>query len=167
MHNIDPTEALNKFIPLPCVFVISADETGKPSGMMASWFTQTSFDPVLVAVSVGKQRYTHSLIKASREFVIAVPNKKLEKAVLLFGNTSGKDTDKFKESGVSTAKGECLDLPLLADATMNYECKLVDVFDTGDHSIFVGKVAAAWVNDGQKVLINMGKPDGKRLFEEF
>ena len=167
MKPISPTKALDKLHPLQCVFVVSVDEKGKPNGMTASWFFQTSFEPPMVAVAIGKDRFTYSLIKDSKEFVIAIPNKKLIKTALIFGHTSGKDTDKFEKSGVKTAKAKCIRSPLIAEATLNYECKVVNMIDTGDHSIFIGEVVASWINENEKVLMNMGRTDGKRLFEEF
>lgn len=167
MESITPTDALNLLHPLSCVLVISNGKDDKPNGMTASWFFQTSFDPPKIAVSIGKARYSYNLIKESKEFVIAIPNKDLERVVLAFGNTTGKEVDKFKETGVKTSKAQYVNVPLIADATINHECKLAEVIDTGDHSIFVGDVVASWINKDKKVLMNMGKPGGKRLFEEF
>jgi flavin reductase (DIM6/NTAB) family NADH-FMN oxidoreductase RutF len=167
MKEISPKEALNHFFPLCCVFVISADKQGKPSGMIASWVMQTSFEPPLITVSVGKTRFTYGLIKQSREFVVAVPNKKLEEAVRVFGTKSGRDIDKFKATGLKTQKGRLVKLPLIVEATLNYECKLWKEVDSGDHGIFIGEVVASWINEGEKVLMNMGKAEGKRVFEEF
>ena len=167
MKEINPQKALVRFLPLCCVFVVSTDKEGKPSGMLASWFMQTSFNPPLIAVSVGKTRHTYNLIKQSGEFVIAVPGKELEEAAMTFGTKSGRDMDKFKETGLKTGKAKFIESPLLIEATINYECKLLQEFDTGDHTIFIAEVVASWINEDQKVLLNMGVQDGKRTFEEF
>jgi len=159
--------ALDRFLPLSCVYVLSANKQGEPSGMIASWVIQTSFDPPLIAVSIGKTRFTYNLIKESKEFVIAVPNETLKDAIRIFGLKSGKTINKFKETKLKTKKASFVESPLLADATINYECKLLQIVDTGDHSIFIGAVVAAWINENKKVLLNMGKVNGKRIFKEF
>ena len=167
MQEIAPKDALNRLSPLPCCFIISVSKNGKPSGMIASWVMQTSFEPPLLTVSVGKSRHTFNLIKSSKEFVVAAPNKKMEKALMIFGSKSGRDTDKFKEAKLKTAKAKLIKSPILIDATLNYECKLVKSLETGDHVIFVGKVVAAHINAGKKVLMSMGRVNGKRVFQEF
>lgn len=167
MQRISPEQALDRLRPLSCVYVISINKQGKPSGMIASWVIQTSFDPPLIAVSIGKTRFTYNLIKESKEFVIAVPNEKLKEAIRVFGLKSGANIDKFKETNLKTKKAKFIKSPLLTDATINYECKLLKRVDTGDHSIFIGEVVASWINEGRKILMNMGKVNGKRVFKEF
>lgn len=167
MKMISSEEALDRFYPLSCVYVISTNKQGEPSGMVASWFIQTSFDPPLVAVSIGKSRLTYNLVKESKEFVIAVPNEKLKEVIRVFGRKSGRDVNKFKETNLKTKKAKFVKSPLLEDATFNYECELLKIVDTGDHSIFIGKVVASWINEKKKVLMNMGKVNGKRIFKEF
>jgi flavin reductase (DIM6/NTAB) family NADH-FMN oxidoreductase RutF len=167
MEKASLEQALDRFLPLSCVYVISVNAQGEPSGMIASWVIQTSFNPPLIAVSIGKTRFTYNLIKDSKEFVIAVPNEKLKEAIRIFGLKSGANINKFKETNLKTKKASFVKSPLLADATINYECKLLQIVDTGDHSIFIGEVMAAWMNKNKKVLLNMGKVKGKRIFKEF
>jgi flavin reductase (DIM6/NTAB) family NADH-FMN oxidoreductase RutF len=167
MKQTSPAEGLNKLFPLGCFYILSVDKKGKPSGMIASWVMQTSFNPPLIAVSVGKVRNTYKLISQSKEFVVAMPNKHLEKEINVFGSKSGKDIDKFKETGIKTSKAKFLKTPLLSEATFNHECKLIKKIDTGDHSIFVGEVVCSWINEGKKVLMSMGLINGKRSFKEF
>jgi len=166
MKEIAPVEAFRKFRPEPCVFVISVDKNGKPSGMVASWQIRCSYEPPLFAVALSKRGHTHTLIRQSKEFVIAVPNKKMEKALVLFGSTSGRDVDKFKETGIATSKAAAVRTPLLKEATINFECVLEKEVDAGDHIIFIGKVVASHVNAG-KVLLNMRRVGDNHIFEEF
>jgi flavin reductase (DIM6/NTAB) family NADH-FMN oxidoreductase RutF len=167
MLQITPKEALSKRFPLPCAFIISVDAQKKPSGMAASWVTQISSEPLLVAVSISKARYTYNLVKDSKEFVVAVPNKKLAKEIEFFGTNSGRDIDKFKTSKLRTMKSKYIKPPLLLDASVNYECKLVNIVDAGAYSIFIGEVINAYINSKEKILMYMGKVKEKRIFKEF
>jgi flavin reductase (DIM6/NTAB) family NADH-FMN oxidoreductase RutF len=160
-------EAFNKYKPESCVFVISIDNNGKPSGMIAGWNMKCSMKPPLFAVSLSKKGHTHKLIQQSKEFVIAVPNKKLEESLLLFGSKHGNEIDKFAESKIKTSKAKFVKSPLIKKATINFECKLFKKVDSGDHIIFIGKILASYANKDKKVLLNMKKMDGKRVFKEF
>jgi flavin reductase (DIM6/NTAB) family NADH-FMN oxidoreductase RutF len=135
--------------------------------MVAGWNMRCSRVPPLLAVSLQKRGHTHKLIRQSREFVVAVPNKGLEREVRFFGSAHGNEVDKFKETGIATEKAKFLKSPLLKKATINFECKLEKEVEAGDHIIFVGRVLAARVSKNKGVLMNMGWKEGERVFEEF
>ncbi len=159
--------SLDKLKPESCAFVISTDIGGKPSGMIAGWTMKCSSEPPLYAVALSKRGYTQNLIRTSKEFVVAIPNKDLEEEVKLFGSTHGNIVDKFAESKIETFAAEFVKSPLIKDATVNMECKLFKEVDAGDHYIFIGEVVAGYVDNEKKMLFNLGKIDGKRLLEEF
>ena len=167
MEEVSIDFAFKKFRPESCVFVISVDGEGKPNGMVAGWNMACASEPPMFAVSLWKGGNTNQLIRKSGEFVVAVPNKELEKEVEFFGTTHGNHVDKFKETGIETAKARHVKPPLIRKATINLECKLEKEVQAGDHIIFIGRVLAAHVNQEKKVLLNMGKKGGKRIFREF
>jgi len=167
MEEISIKESFDEFKPESCVFVISVDSSGKPSGMIAGWQMKCPNNPPLFAVSLSKNGNTHKLIRTSKEFVIAVPNKELEKEVKFFGSTHGNEVDKFEETKISIMNAKNIRSPLIKNATINFECKLENEIDSGDHIIFIGRVLASYINKNKKVFFNMKKINGKRVFEEL
>jgi flavin reductase (DIM6/NTAB) family NADH-FMN oxidoreductase RutF len=167
MDKVSIPAAYDKFKPESCVFVISVDQEGKPSGMIAGWNMKCSGEPPLFAVSLSKKGYTHRLIRQSREFVISVPNKELEEALVLFGSTHGNEVDKFNESKIETEQAEHIRSPLIKNATVNFECELFKEVDSGDHIIFIGKILASYINRNKKILFNIKKEGNKRIFREL
>jgi flavin reductase (DIM6/NTAB) family NADH-FMN oxidoreductase RutF len=135
--------------------------------MIAGWQMKCSHDPPLFAVSLSKRGNTHRLIQESKEFVIAVPNKDLQKHVEFFGSSHGSDVDKFKETGIRTGRAKYVRPPLIADATINLECALEKQVDAGDHIIFIGKIVTSHINRDKRVLFNIRKVADKRIFEEL
>jgi flavin reductase (DIM6/NTAB) family NADH-FMN oxidoreductase RutF len=160
-------EAFNKFKPESCVFVISVDGNGKPNGMVAGWHMKSSSEPPCFSVCISKKGNTQRLIRESREFVVAVPNKELEDEVMFFGSNHGYDVDKFKETRIDTIPAKAIKPPLLLKATINLECRLINEAESGDHLIFTGQIVAAHMNPEKKILFNMKTVDGKRVFEEM
>jgi flavin reductase (DIM6/NTAB) family NADH-FMN oxidoreductase RutF len=75
----------------------------------------------------------------------------MEEETRLFGSVSGRDHAKLAEAGSSTEAATAVDCVLLSNAVLNIECRLQDVLDTGDHSIFVGEVLASHVNADESV----------------
>jgi flavin reductase (DIM6/NTAB) family NADH-FMN oxidoreductase RutF len=167
MNEITAREAFDLFKPETCVFVISVDSNKKPNGMIAGWNMKCSADPPLFAVALSRTGYTHELIRGSKEFVIAVPNKLLEAEVNLFGSLHGNETDKFELTKIKTEKARFVHSPLLSEATLNLECQLDNEIEAGDHIIFIGRILCSYKNEGKKVLLNMKKVEGTRIFEEF
>jgi flavin reductase (DIM6/NTAB) family NADH-FMN oxidoreductase RutF len=135
--------------------------------MVAGWQMRCSYTPPMFAVSLSKKGHTHKLIRERGEFVVALPNNDLEKYVEFFGSNHGDQVNKFKKSGIETVPGKFIGLPLIKEATFNFECKLEKEVEAGDHIIFIGSVLAAYHNSEKGILLNMGKVEGKRIFKEF
>jgi flavin reductase (DIM6/NTAB) family NADH-FMN oxidoreductase RutF len=150
-------EAWKRKYPEPVVLAVSVDAEGKGNIIALGWCMPTSFEPPMMAISVGKTRYSHKLISECREFVVAFPNEEMAKEVLYCGTHSGRDVDKFKESGLVAVTAEKVRPPLIEGCTANFECKVVGEIETGDHTIFVGEVVAAHVSEEKKGrLYNLG-----------
>lgn len=141
------SEAMKRKYPEWVVLITTVDESGKADVMPAGWAMIASHQPPLFAISVGHGRYTHELIRNQKEFVIAFPGPGLEEAIEYTGSCSGRDIDKFKEFGLKSLKAQEVKPPLLTDCIVNLECKLEGELEAGDHTIFLGRVVAAHVDD--------------------
>lgn len=121
-----------------------AEHDGRRSICPLGWTMRTSLTPPLMAISVAPSRFTHGLIEGAGAFVLAYPGRELAEATRLCGSRSGREVDKLAQAGVTARPGRHVAAPLVAECEANLECRVVDRFTTGDHSIFVGEVVAAW-----------------------
>jgi flavin reductase (DIM6/NTAB) family NADH-FMN oxidoreductase RutF len=124
-----------------------AEHEGRRSICPLGWTMRTSATPPMVAISVAPSRFTHGLIEGSGAFVLAYPGRELVQATQYCGRHSGRDVDKFAASRVTALAGRLVAAPVVAECVANLECRVVDRFTTGDHSIFVGEVVAAWAQE--------------------
>ena len=77
------------------------------------------------------------------------------------GTVSGRDVDKFANTDLVPLPADIVRPPLIQGAVVNMECKVVGTLDTGDHTIFVGEILAAYEEPEQKeILLNFGAPTG-------
>ena len=129
--------------PRLVVLVTSVDREGRPNIIPLSWVMPTSFEPPLIAISVGIKRFSHNLIESSGEFVVNLPTRHLLNEVMFCGSHSGKSVNKFKETGLTPLKSEKVKPPRIKECVAHLECKLVNKLRTGDHTIFVGEVIAS------------------------
>lgn len=147
MKQVPISEAIKLKYPEWVMFVISRDGDGKPDLMPAGWCMICNGNPLMMAVSVGFGRYTHRCLEETGEFVLAWPGVGQEQLIDQTGSTSGRDLDKFAESGLQEVKGEVVNAPLLEGCAIALECVVVSQLELEDHSIFVGEVVAAHVAD--------------------
>ncbi len=134
---------------------------GKRSICPLGWKMHTSISPPMMAISVAPSRFTHDLIAHSGEFVLAWPGEDLAEMTLLCGTHSGRDMDKFKQTGLTPVKGQHVKAPLIQECIANLECRLVGQLTTGDHSIFAGEILAAWTSENPtRLLCSIDKSAG-------
>ncbi|MGD2295109.1 MAG: flavin reductase family protein [Candidatus Aminicenantes bacterium] len=110
--------------------------------MACAWHTALSFNPPLFGVLISKKRMTHKIISEAGEFTVNFLSADKAKLSARMGRISGYDLDKIEEFQVELAPAKVIQSPVLADAYVNLECKLIDTRVYGDHDLFVGEVLA-------------------------
>lgn len=119
------------------VYIITVKTKEKINGMTAAWVSQVSMKPLLIMVSIAPARYTHNLIKESGYFAINTIDEDGENYAAVFGFKSGRKVDKFQGISYSDAPHGS---PILEGSSAYLECKVVDTFSAGDHTLFIGEV---------------------------
>ncbi len=120
------------------VTTLTAD--GSPHGMTASSFSSVSLDPPLVSICLDKRLYTHQLLLDSGVFGINVLAKDQIEVGRRFAGMVKDCPDRFAGETWTTAE---TGVRLLESALGWLDCRIVHAYDGGDHTIFVGEVAAA------------------------
>lgn len=77
---------------------------GKPNIITLGMYMPISIRPPLVCIGVAPKRYSYELIDETGEFVVNVPSINLEEEVHDCGVKSGRDVDKFAETGLNSFK---------------------------------------------------------------
>lgn len=125
------------------VSVITAEHNGDRNVMSAGWHAALSADPPLYGVALGRDRYTHRLVIESGAFALHFLPFDQARKVAAVGATSRRNgMDKFEHFSLATNPGELLQVPILQDAYLAYECRVTAVHETGDHDWVVGEVLA-------------------------
>ncbi|MFB6132363.1 MAG: flavin reductase family protein [Halanaeroarchaeum sp.] len=136
------------FKPMVPALVVSKHDDDGPNVMTASWWMLAGYNPFRYLLAVSQKTYTHDLIEASGEFVLAAPSTKMIDAVTLAGMVSGRDIDKIDHLDLETVPGQAGDVPLLADAVGNIELNVMDSFEFEETTYFFGGVEGAYVTKG-------------------
>jgi len=145
----------------PVVVIGTYDRNGKPNAMTAAWAGICCSSPPCVAVSLQKPRYTYGNIMEKKAFTVNIPSEDHVAEADYFGMVSGKDTDKFAASRLTPVKGTVVDAPYVKQFPVVLECRLLQSFEIGVHTQFVGEILDVKVDEA--VLGPDGKPDMARV----
>jgi flavin reductase (DIM6/NTAB) family NADH-FMN oxidoreductase RutF len=142
LHVTHPIERFFGYYP-GTVAVITSAHAGVRNVMAAGWHSALSAEPPLYGIAVGRERRSHPLIVDGGHFVVHfLP---FERADLIAGVGSVSATtgvDKFSHFGLTPRDGVATPVPVLQEAYLAYECKVVSVSAAGDHDWIVGEVLA-------------------------
>ncbi len=113
---------------------IGAD--GKPNVMTIGWMTGGVIwsKPILI-VLVRPSRYTFSLLEQIGEFTVNVLPPELGATAALCGTQSGRKVDKFARAKLTPAPAQKVRVPVIAEALVNYECRVVHRSDMNPESL--------------------------------
>ncbi len=156
---VDP---MRPVYPTPAALITCVSPEGRPNIItLGEVFNVSLRRPPIVGLAIRKATFSHGLISATREFVVNLPDRKLVRETDLCGAFSGRDTDKFAESGLTPVAADKVKPPLIAECPLNIECRLLRVQEIGDHDLFLGEVLAVHADDS--VLDTEGKVSPAKL----
>lgn len=130
----------NMVYPLPAALISCGDIGGKMNLLTVSWLGTLCSDPPMCYISVRPGRYSYEMIKGSGEFVINLTTADMARATDWCGVRSGRDYDKFKESGFTPLAATVVKCPIVAEAPISIECKVKEIKQLGSHDMFIADV---------------------------
>ena len=142
LKEISWDEAITLCSPHNYVLAVTIDKNNKPNIIGLAWWTFVSWNPQMLVISIGRNKYSHECIEHCKEFVLCFPSKELKKGAWLCGEKSGRHVDKFKEAGFKAVPSKIVKPPTIGDSTVTFECKVVDTLETGDHTVYLGNIVA-------------------------
>lgn len=138
----------NMLYPLPAVMVSTADLTGNDNIITVAWTGTVCTNPAMLYISVRPERYSYHMLKASGEFAVNLTTEKLARAADWCGVRSGRDVDKWKETGLTRGKAKKLQYaPVIQESPVNLECKVCEVKELGSHHMFLAEVLAVQADE--------------------
>ena len=134
------------------LFICGVAEAETVNGFTASWVTQGSFQPPLVVIGVRADSTSHGIIQRSRRFSLNVMAAHQKDLVALFFKPQQAVGGRLSAAPYHLGP---LGLPLLDDALGGLECEVVGSVTAGDHTVFVGEVKSAVLQqDGEPLLLS-------------
>jgi flavin reductase (DIM6/NTAB) family NADH-FMN oxidoreductase RutF len=141
-------ELLNKVTwKIPNALALVGSRSGETrNAMTASWITQLSMAPVLIGVGVDNDAVTHRLITEGGSFTVNLWNAEDTKVFVKFSKPADDDGSSLNGRAVHAATTGA---PVFDEAIAWVDCEVRHTLDLGTHTLFVGEVVDAVINDDE------------------
>jgi len=138
------------------VTVITVErEPGNIHGMTANSFTSVSLDPMLILVCVDHRAKMVHLLEKKKHFGVSVLKAGQEAISEYFakGEQSAEAEERLSIHYRQTSSG----IFVLENVLLQMSCRVVTSHVAGDHTIFIGAVQDAQMNEGEPLLYFRGE----------
>jgi flavin reductase (DIM6/NTAB) family NADH-FMN oxidoreductase RutF len=124
---------------------------GSPRGLTANAVASVSLVPPLVLVCIERGADTHGAIRAAGSFAVSMLPQSAERTARRFAG----DSPESKFDGVAY-RTETTGAPVLDEALAWVDCRVHEILDGGDHSIYLGEVVAGDAHEGEPLVYYRG-----------
>lgn len=137
----------NMLYPVPAVMVSCQKEGERANIITVAWAGTICSDPVMLSVSIRKERHSHHIIRETGEFVVNLVTKDITYATDFCGVRSGRDVDKFREMKLTELPMSHVKAPGIAESPVNIECRVTEIKELGSHDLFLAEVVGVTIDD--------------------
>ena len=143
-------ELLNRVTwKIPNALAIIGSRAGDEwNGMTASWITQLSMEPVLIGVGIDNTAVTHRLISGGGSFSVNLWSAEETKVFVKFSKPAAFDAEAMTLNGRVVRAG-VTGAPVFAESIAYLDCAVRAAHDLGTHTLFIGEVVDAGINDDE------------------
>ncbi|HRD41664.1 MAG TPA: diflavin flavoprotein [Prochlorococcaceae cyanobacterium AMR_MDS_5431] len=132
------------------LYVVTAQQEGRSSAMVASWVSQASFDPPGLTVAVAKDRAIEALMQVGDSFVLNILNSRnYQPLIRHFLKRFPPGADRFR--GIKILNDASSGGPVLADALAYLDCLVSQRMEGPDHWIIYALVKGGNVSDAEAI----------------
>ena len=126
--------------PLPAVMVSLGETPEEYNIITIAWTGTLCSDPPLCYISVRPERHSHAILQRTREFVINLTTRPLARATDWCGVRSGRHYKKFEEMRLTPGPAAKVGAPIIVEAPINIECRVIEIRSLGTHDMFLAEV---------------------------
>ncbi len=119
-------------------------------GMTANALTSVSLEPPLVLVCVDKSADSHDIIERSGVFAVNILSREQEQLSVAFAIKEGEAAHRLDDVPHHT---RATGAPVIDGSLAYLDCRVVERYSGGDHTIFLGEVVDAGSLDDERPLI--------------
>ena len=132
--------------PMPTVLVVTGNME-QANIVTIAWISMLTGKPPTLGIAVGSKGYSGEQIKKNKNFSVNLAAGEIMRETDFCGLVSGRDTDKFSETGLTKIPSKRIQSPIIKECPVNVECILKETSMTGATFHFVGEIAETHVDE--------------------
>lgn len=144
------------------VTVVTVRHSTAVRAILVTSFLSVGLDPPTVLVSIKRDGETHRLLEAARVFAVNILHEGQAELAQSLGYANDPEARALRNIpfhvGVTGA-------PLLNDCACYLDCRVIEAFETRDHTLYVGVVEDA-AGEGQRPLLHWDRAFRRLQWEE-
>ena len=134
--------------PVPAVLVsCGSPETGDANLITVAWIGTICTNPPMLSVSIRPERFSHAIITRHMQFTVNLTTENMARATDWCGVKSGRDFNKFKETGLTPLPGITNTCCMIRESPLSIECRVKTVMNLGSHDMFIAEVTGVVADD--------------------
>ena len=133
--------------PLPALLVTTGATPEEYNMLTIAWTGTVCTEPPMCYISVRPERASYPILERCMEFTINLTTKEMAHATDWAGVRSGRDYDKWKETGLTPIKGEKVACPTIEESPLSIECRVKSIQRLGTHDMFIAEVINVRADD--------------------
>jgi flavin reductase (DIM6/NTAB) family NADH-FMN oxidoreductase RutF len=147
-------ELINKVTwKIPNALALVGSRAGdERNAMTTSWITQLSMAPVLIGIGVDNSAVTHRLISDGGSFTVNLWDAEDTKVFVKFSKPAAYEDGALNGRPVHDG---ATGAPIFEEALAWLDCEVRHTLDLGSHTLFVGELVDAAINDDEKRAASM------------
>ncbi len=131
--------------PCPTSLVVTGSME-KANIVTIAWVSLLTSKPPTLGISVGTRGFSGEAIKENGDFTVNIVPVGIMKEADFCGLRSGRDIDKFQETGLTKMPSSVVSSPIIKECPLNLECKLTEWKIIGRTNHFVGEIVETHVD---------------------
>ncbi len=133
--------------PAPAALVTCGATPEEWNMLTIAWTGTICTNPAMLYISVRPERHSYPLIIRQMEFTLNLTTEAMARATDWAGVRSGKDYDKWKETGLTPIPGDMVSSPSIEESPLSIECRVKEVMHLGSHDMIIADVLCIRADD--------------------
>lgn len=126
--------------PVPAALVTCGADPLEWNMLTVAWTGTVCTNPAMCYVSIRPERHSLPIIERCGEFTINLTTEDMVRAVDWAGVRSGRNFDKWKETGLTPLPGDKVSSPTIDESPLAVECRVKTITLLGSHAMILADV---------------------------
>lgn len=137
--------------PSGVVLISTVSKSGLRNVAPFAQMLVASSKPPILALAISPKSDTFKNIRDTKQFVVGIPKKEVLEQVV---KTADKVDDEFVYAGLTPYESSHVKPPKIKECSINIECELHSMQETGNHFVICGSVLAADIDEDLAQFVN-------------